>query len=138
MTTQSYWSSITVNDHGDTVWVGGYQDTIDFSRSSGNTVVSYGLDQTVSFDYSGANTVFDYGEGLNLRESMATTQLTVYDFQFDPTGTVTLAAATGVITPDGHGGSFLQVHGEGTVPWNGAKIDFVGDPNLTMAQVHSV
>ena len=109
-----YWSNVTSPwDHDDTVLFSGSNDTLTFARGSGDTVIANGTDQTVMLAGTGPDTVVDHGHGLNIAISQVFGQITVEDFQNDPTAKVTLIYATGKLSPDGHGGTLLSITGNG-------------------------
>jgi hypothetical protein len=128
-------------ESGDTIIFTGSGNTLSLSNFGATDAFCYGTDQLVSVSIQGAdNAIYDFGTGTNLLvgepfyplEVIAAAQLTIYDFQRDPTAKVTLLPfASATQTPDGHGGTWLSV-GTAGEPASFAAIHFVYDPHVTV------
>lgn len=102
--------------------------TLNLVGSTKDTISVFGHHNTVFLDFGSTNmTVYDHGAGTEIYAISLPTNLTVYDFQNDHTGSLRIGHTSAVptLTSDHHGGT-LATFG---VP--GASIDFVGDRHVT-------
>ena len=120
-------------DHDDNFSFSGSDDTLTFVRSGSDTVTTTGTDQTVNLDIGSAFTIIDRGSGLNVEIGETVNQVTIEDFQNDPTARIVLALAsqTATIAPDGYGGTLVVASGFGA----NTAIDLVGDAKFSAAQI---
>lgn len=122
----------------DCVTFSGISDFLTVDRSMGMAFITTGTNQSVEFNECGSdNHIYDLGKGLSLtfdapggRGMISAADLTVVGFAQDFAGIVHLQPLqTEIITPDGRGGSFLDL---GTSSAGGI-VHFANDPvaNLT-------
>jgi hypothetical protein len=119
------------------VLFGGNNDRFDLTGGSNDLLFADGTNQSIFF--SGRNNNIQIvDEGKNLGLSFGTlvppntdTNISVYDFQNDPGGGITLINQTNLagisLTSDHHGGTIL--HG------GNVTVDFVDDAHLSMKQI---
>ena len=120
-------------DNNDVILFSGVNDNLSFSRSEGTSVIAIGTDQFISAAEEGGDAIYDLGKGLTLSFfELGAPDLKVYGFQNDPTGKVEIGTAfgqTATTTPDGHGGTLLNL---GNFNYGGT-VDFVHDPMKNLA-----
>jgi hypothetical protein len=111
---------------------GGTGDNLQFILSSDDTIIATGRNQTIAMIDSPNLTIVDHSRGLTIDPLYGGFQLTVRDFQHDPTGQVHVVGIIRSYTPDGHGGTLLSWIG----PTAGGSIDFVGYGDAAKLATH--
>ena len=98
------------------------------SFSSNDTVVTLGHNQSLTLQADTHETIIDAGQGLNL-SFLGSNNITVVDFQHDPTGHINLLrdSAKPTLASDGHGGTLMTAS-------NGVSVDFI-KAHVTQSQV---
>jgi hypothetical protein len=119
---------------GDCVLFSGIASALAFSRSIGDSFIATGTNQQINVAECGRDdSIYDLSHGLQLtfysleeQSVISAAYLKVVGFGDDTTGKVQLNAALGqtaTVTPDGKGGSLLNIGGA-----YGGVVHFAGDP----------
>ena len=113
------------------VFITGDHSTLGLNGSSNDTIQVFGQSDGVSFFFTHDITIHDHGSGTRISSSGAPQNLTIYDFQHDPTGSVHVGREGNqpVLASDNRGGT-LVTFGSTT-----GSIDFVGDKHVTVSGV---
>jgi hypothetical protein len=122
----------TYSDTGDNnavfILTGHHASLALFSNSGSRVFVTAGTNDSVSLNPGDSHErIYDNGYGTTLSFPDVTAPVSVYDFQFDPAGTIHVVnrpqTLTGLIKPDGHGGTLV------------GNIDLVGDKHVSPSQI---
>jgi hypothetical protein len=122
--------------NGEHIHFGGTGDRLQFIESTDDTITATGRNQAIAMIDSPGMTIVDHARGLTIAPEFGGFNMTVEDFQHDPTGRIFVTAginpSTIHYTPDGHGGTVLSWAG----PTSGGRVDFVGYADAAKLATH--